>query len=241
LAADLQSLRQELIASGGSGIVAAGGIAVLDRMDAIEAELMRLIARAEALENRINRVVADGTNRLGDLEFRLCELEPGCDISKVGVVPLLGGGVGQMAALPLSGGEPRDAQAALAMNEQEDFDRAFAALEQGEFLRAAELLAAFELTYTGGPLSGEVQYLRGEALFGAGDIPAAARAWLEAFSASPEGPRAPDSLYRLGLSLAELGQVPEACATLSEVSFRFPDARAATDARAAMQSFSCQQ
>jgi len=33
--------------------------------------LTRLNSKAEELENRINRVVTDGTNRIGDLEFRL--------------------------------------------------------------------------------------------------------------------------------------------------------------------------
>ena len=238
LAGALESLRAELIGGGGTGLVAAGGVSALERMDAIEAALVRLTAQSEALENRINRVVADGTNRLGDLEFRLCELEPGCDISKLGATPLIGGG----AAVPGTGtqlGTPPGAAPALAMSEQADFDRAKAALDAGDFARAAEMFGTFTQTYTGGPLTADALYYRGQALQGAGDVAGAARAWLESFAGAPDGPRAPESLLMLGRALADLQQVPEACAMLTEVGLRFPDAAAASEAGVMMRTLSC--
>lgn len=239
LAGELQGLREELIAGGGSGLSAAGGVGALERMDTIEAALVRLTAQSEALENRINRVVADGTNRLGDLEFRLCELEPGCDISKVGAVPILGGGGG--ATVPTTPGQTAPGPGvALAMNEQADFDRAKAALDQGEFAHAAELFATFLATYTGGPLTADALYMRGQALQSAGDVAGAARSWLEAFSGAPYGPRAAESLLMLGRALGDLGQPLEACAMLTEVGLRFPDVPAAADASAAMRTLNCQ-
>jgi hypothetical protein len=60
-------------------------------VNSIEAELSRLTARTEELSNRIDRIVADGTNRIGDLEFRLVELEGG-DVSRLGETSTLGGG-----------------------------------------------------------------------------------------------------------------------------------------------------
>ena len=84
LSAQLQSLRSELVASGAQGMQAAGGASALQRMDTMEASLMRLTSRTEELQNRVDRVVKDGTNRIGDLEFRLCEATPGCDIGSVG-------------------------------------------------------------------------------------------------------------------------------------------------------------
>ena len=94
-------LRRELSTTGTPG-VALGGTSALERIDAMEAELRRLTGRTEELENRINRVVADGTNRVGDLEFRLCELEQGCEIGSLGLTPNLGGddGVAPPAATP---------------------------------------------------------------------------------------------------------------------------------------------
>ena len=74
---ELQRLKQELNTTGTAGGTLSGGTA-LDRVGAIESELVRLTAKTEQLENRINRIVADGTNRVGDLEA-LCSTicEPG--------------------------------------------------------------------------------------------------------------------------------------------------------------------
>ncbi len=239
LASELEALRAELISGSGSGLVAAGGVGALERMDAIEAALVRLTGQSEALENRINRVVADGTNRLGDLEFRLCELETGCDISKLGATPLIGGGTASVVGGSFGGSTVQGTGPELAMSEQADFDRAKAALDAGDFANAAELFARFNQTYTGGPLTADALYLRGQALQGAGDIAGAARAWLESFAGAPDGARAPESLLMLGRSLADLGQVPEACAMLTEVGLRFPTAAAASEASAMMRTLNC--
>ena len=73
-----------------------------------------------------------------------------------------------------------------------------------------------------------------------GDTSNASRAYLDAFSAAPEGPFAPDALLKLGEGLAALGQVPEACVTLAEVGTRFPTSMAATQSMVAMQGLGCQ-
>ena len=79
---DVQRLKRELsttVAPAGTE----GEVSVLSRIDAIEAELQRLTGKTEQLEFRIDRIVRDGTNRIGDLEFRLVELEGG-DVSQLG-------------------------------------------------------------------------------------------------------------------------------------------------------------
>ena len=87
---EIQRLRGELNTTG--GVQGSGGAGtVLTRVDAIEAELRRLTSLTEDLQIRIDRVVTDGTNRIGDLEFRLCELEADCDIGSLGDTPSLGG------------------------------------------------------------------------------------------------------------------------------------------------------
>ena len=242
LSAQLQGLRSELVASGASGMQAAGGSSALQRMDTIEAELTRLTSKTEALQNRVAQVVKDGTNRVGDLEFRLCEMEEGCDVSAIGQAQPLGGAVpaADPVAAPSAGSSSAGPSGSLAMNEQADFDRAKGVLDQGDFRAAADLFATFTQTYPGGPLTGDAGYLHGEALMKAGDIPGAARAWLDGFSAAPEGPRAADDLLELGKALGALGQKTEACATLAEVPARFPSSGAAGQVSAAQTSLGCQ-
>jgi tol-pal system protein YbgF len=234
LNATLAGLKSELVATGASGAPVSGSI--LQRVDAIEAALAGLTSKTEGLEFRLNEVVKDGTNRLGDLEFRLIELEGG-DLSSVGQAPTLGGGAAPQVAAPAV---PQQPSGSLATNEQADFDRAKGVLGQGDFRAAADLFAAFAETYTGGPLTLEAHFSRGEALSQLGETSNAARAWLEAFSGDPAGLRAPEALFKVGQALGTLGQGPEACVTLQEVGTRFPGSQPAADAALAAQGFGCQ-
>ncbi len=237
---DIERLKRELSTTGSATGNTTGGT-FLERLNAIEAELVRLTSKTEELENRINQVVTDGTNRIGDLEFRLVELEGG-DVSKLGETSTLGGGAlpatnTAPAAITPSTGESGGAQ--LAMSEQADFDRAKAALDSGDFRSAADLFAAFTETYTGGPLTGQAHYLRGDALAGLGDTTNAARAYLESYSGSPNSPRASDALYKLGDSLGTLGQVSDACVTLAQVANLYPGTAAVGQAQSRMQALGC--
>ena len=239
LNAQFNALKQELVSTGAAQSGLAGGSA-LQRMDTMEAAITTLTAKAEELELRLNRVVADGTNRLGDLEFRLCEMEEGCDIGAIGQTAPIGGTTGAPAA-PATSPSPAPAPggAELAVSEQADFDRAREVLGQGDFRTAADLLATFATTYTGGPLTYEAHFLRGEALNQLGETANAARAYLESFSGEPDGPRAPEALLKLGQALGQLGQTPEACVTLTEVGVRFPGNASAQAASTAMQGLGC--
>ncbi|CAN0604513.1 unnamed protein product, partial [Ectocarpus sp. 12 AP-2014] len=88
---EVQKLKRELSTTGGANVNLSGTNA-LDRINSMEAELSRLTAATEQVTNRVDSVVRDGTNRVGDLEFRLCELEANCDIGSLGETPTLGGG-----------------------------------------------------------------------------------------------------------------------------------------------------
>ena len=247
LAAEFNALKAELVSTGAATSGAAGGDA-LTRMDTIEATLARLTARTEEVELKLNRVVSDGTNRIGDIEYRLCEVTEGCDPATLGATPTLGGDTGaapapaaDAGAAPATGttGDTTGG-AELAVAEQQDFDRAKEVLGSGDFPGAAALFATYAQSYPGGPLVPEAHFLRGEALTKQGDTAGAARAYLDAFSAAPEGPLAGDALLKLGEGLGALGQVQEACVTLAEVGSRFPTSMAATQATVAMQGFGCQ-
>ena len=234
---EVQKLRRELSTTGGAGVNTAG-TSVLDRVSAMESELQRLTSKTEELENRINRIVADGTTRIGDLEFRLVELEGG-DVSTLGETTTLGGADQTAVAAPLPAPATPTDQASLAVGEEADFKRAQEALASGDFRAAADLFAAFNQTYPGGPLAPEAELRRGEALDKLGDTREAARAYLASFSAQPEGPLAPQALYELGRSLGVLGQTQEACVTLGEVGLRFPASPAVTLAENQRRAIGC--
>ncbi|MHA3977730.1 tol-pal system protein YbgF [Halovulum sp. GXIMD14794] len=301
LKGQIESLRRELQVADpvATGVVNAAPL--IERTDLLDEEVRRLTSQVEALRFRIDQVVADGTNRIGDLEFRLTELEGG-DFSTLGeTVPLgegntsapvprpqtsgtesagtstdgagqidlgalrpvlrpdlsgLGGGSAvspaprpeaqsaglpereavapvvpapepatpaptpQVATLP----DPASGGPQLAVAEREDYQRALDAFNSGNYGQAAQGFQDFLANYPGGPLAGEAAFWRGEALAAQGDWSNAARSYLDSFSGAPQGSKAPESLYRLGVSLGRIGQLNEACLTLSEVSLRYPGA-----------------
>ena len=207
---ELQKLKRELSTTGASGQLTVGG-SVIDRVNAMEAELQRLTSKAEQLEFRIDRVVTDGTNRVGDLEFRICELEPGCDVSSLEIGETLGGiapstgstatgsdvaTISESAIDSAANGNAAGASEGveLAVGEQADFDTAMAAYQAGEFAEAARQFGLFQSNYPGSPLGGEAGLKRGEALEKTGEMTQAARAYLDTFSAEPNGPKAPEAL-----------------------------------------------
>ena len=234
---EIQKLKRELSTTGAAGGSLDTSGSALQRLDSLEQETQRLTARTEELEFRVNRIVEDGTNRIGDLEFRLVELEGG-DVSKLGETTTLGGGQAAPAPAPAQPVQPAETE--LAVSEEADFRRAQEALAKSDFRSAADLFAAFGETYPGSPLETEAQLRRGQALEGLGEASLAARSYLNAFSGAPNGPLAPEALFRLGRMLAELGQGQEACVTLREVGVRFPDSSYAAQAQGEAQSRNCQ-
>lgn len=249
---EIQRLRRELSTTGGP-TVNIGGDSVLERVGAMEAELQRLTSKTEELEFRVNRIVEDGTRRIGDLEFRLVELEGG-DVSQLGETTTLGGDSAALAPgaaaapapsspAPQTGGDGAAAAipggVELAVGEEADFRAAQAALAEGRHREAADRFEAFQTAYPGSPLAPGADLGRGRALEELGETQAAARAYLNSFSTAPTGPLAAQSLFRLGRSLGALNQTGEACLTLGEVEIRFPSDPAVQSAREEMQRLGC--
>ncbi len=238
LSVEMKRLKRELSTTGSSA-PAIGGFSAADRINSVEGELQRLTGKIERLEFRIDSIVKDGTNRIGDLEFRLVELEGG-DVSALGETSTLGGGAAPTtptAPVQTEGTDAGDAQ--LAMGEQADFDAANVLMISGDAAGAAAQFGLFTQNYPGSPLEGQARLKQGEAHEASGDAREAARAYLEAYSRDPSSEIAPDALYRLGRTLGRLGKVSEACVTLGEVSVRHPGTSAASEAQAEMTTLSC--
>lgn len=232
-------LRDELVRRGAANGLPAAPAAALTRLDQLEAELKRLTDRVDVLTNDIRRIVEDASNRVGDIEFRLTELEGGEPVPAPTPTPQLGGGLTGPKARPAAPEAPGDA-GTMAVAEQSDFDAAVAAADGGDNQKAAALFGKFLETYPGGPLTTDAQYRRGEALAATGDWKGAARSYLDAFSGAPQGGQAPQALLKLGVSLGKLGQVSEACLTLAEVGNRYPASDAAGRVAAEKQALGCQ-
>ncbi len=73
-------------------------------------------------------------------------------------------------------------------------------------------------------LAGDAQYWLGESYYVRGQYKDAADAFLKGYKSYGASPKAPDSLLKLGMSLAALGQKEAACSSFAELGTRFPSA-----------------
>ncbi len=240
LAGQIQELRNELVRTGAARGLPSDAATALTRLDQLEAELRRLTDRVDVLTNDLRRIVDDASNRAGDLEFRVTELEGGDTSFLPGTPEPLGGGLTGPRPRPVAASVAPAQSGELVASEQADFDAAKAKAEAGDNAGAAAAFAAFLADYPGGPLSTEAQFRRGEALAATADWRGAARGFLDAFSGAPQGPLAPRALSRLASSLKELGNVQEACLTLTEVASRYPGSAEAAEVPSQRQAFGCQ-
>jgi tol-pal system protein YbgF len=230
---EIMRLRSELSTTQGPSISVAAET-VLERVQNIETELQRLTALSEELQFRVERVVQDGTNRVGDLEFRLVELEGG-DISTLGETTTLGGDLTYLAE---DESEKVDAPE-LAVGERADFDMAQKSFEEERYGDAIQILNRFSQTYPNSPLAAEAMMLRGASHESSGDYKSAARAYLESFSTFPKSTVAPKALISLGNALVLLGQIDAGCQTLSQVDIRFPNTEYSQKAADRMAELKC--
>lgn len=97
-------------------------------------------------------------------------------------------------------------------------------LRARDYAAANQALSSFIAANPSDPRVGEATYWLGETHFFAGEFDQAARAFLTSFRDYPAGEKAPNSLLRLGVTLAQLGEKDAACDSFEQVPVRYPDA-----------------
>jgi tol-pal system protein YbgF len=109
---------------------------------------------------------------------------------------------------------------------QGQYERAYASLRQGELGDAEKQFAQFLAAYPQDPLASNAQYWLGESFYGRKEYDKAAQAFLAAYQKYPKGAKAPDSLLKLAMTLSQLEQKQEACATFKQLDRDYPGAPA---------------
>ncbi len=106
------------------------------------------------------------------------------------------------------------------------YDFAFGLLRQANYDQAEVALQEFVRLYPKEPLTSNARYWLGETYYVRAAYVQAAEVFLEGYQADPKGPKAPDSLLKLGMSLASLDKKREACAAFDKLIKDFPKAPA---------------
>lgn len=119
---------------------------------------------------------------------------------------------------------------------QARYDDALRLLNLGEFEAAGAALEALVAQYPQDVVTGSAHYWLGDMHLRLGSYNEAAKAFLDSFKGWPDGPKAPDSLLKLGMTLSGLGQREEACLTFTEFPGRYPGASEALLRRAQIEA-----
>lgn len=116
----------------------------------------------------------------------------------------------QTAAATLPAGTPK-----------EQYTYAFNLLRQTNYDQAEIALKQFIAEHGDHALAGKARYWLGETFYVRADFQQAAQVFFDGFQSDPKGPKAPDMLLKLGMSLAQLNKKAEACATYDKVAADF--------------------
>jgi len=122
-------------------------------------------------------------------------------------------------------GQPQSVMAALPGNDVHSlYERGYGAPTQKDSAGAEAAFNQLIDTYPKDPLAGNAQYWIGESYYRRGQYKNAADTFLKGYKKYKSGDKAPETLLKLGMSLAALGQKEAACSTFGELKTKFPKA-----------------
>ncbi|MEQ8664650.1 MAG: tol-pal system protein YbgF [Rhodospirillales bacterium] len=110
-----------------------------------------------------------------------------------------------------------------ALTPQDEYAQAFALLRQAKYDEAAAALQSFVDSHGDHDLASNARYWLGETYYVRSEYVRAAEVFFEAYRLAPKGPKAPDTLLKLGMALGNLGKKPEACAAFAKLEQEFPN------------------
>ena len=112
----------------------------------------------------------------------------------------------------------------LPKSPEQAYEAAYDLLRRGQVNEAEQAFRTFLTNYPKDPLAGNAQYWLGESYYVRQDYPRAAQAFLTGYQDFGDSSKAPDSLLKLGITLAALDQQEDACAAFDELDSRYPNA-----------------
>ena len=133
----------------------------------------------------------------------------------------------QNAVVPVLPPKPDD----YGLTPQEQYDHAFELLRASNFEGAENGFKGFITKNPQDKLIDNAKYWLGETYYARGHFDAAAVAFADAYQTAPQGTKAADSLFKLGMSLEGLNKHDDACTTFSEIKNKFPHVSANLRAR----------
>jgi len=252
---DMQIMQQQMGRGGPApaapSAVPAGGSNALVQMEmrvsAIESQMREMNGRIEELGIKLNQMEKALDRKMSDAEFRLKTLEdnqrgaaegkavPGAAAATAPGVPP---GTKPIAPMAPPSGSQQQASAAPAASAapmllppgtpDEQFKFAFDFLKQNDYAQGEKAMRAFADAHPNHPLTGNALFWLGQMYFVNKDYTKSAVSFAQSYEKFPDGSKAPESLQKLGVSLAQLNKKDEACTAFKQFQTQYPTAPVAT-------------
>lgn len=122
------------------------------------------------------------------------------------------------------------------LNDPKDlYERALANLRSGAYSGAQTDFEQMLTRFPAHKLSGNAQYWLGETFYVRRQFKQAAEAFLAGYTTYQQSTKAPDSLLKLGMTLAAMGEKKTSCDAFKELAVKFPQAPQAVTKRAQIE------
>jgi tol-pal system protein YbgF len=140
--------------------------------------------------------------------------------------------VAEPAQEPVPGVDPRYSSVQPTASARDEYDAAYGYVLNGEYELAEVSFKTFIAHHPTDKRVGSAQFWLGESYYVRSKNREAADAFLKSYTQFPDGPKAADSLLKLGLSLSALGEKKAACTTYDELLTKYPKSSRALRDRA---------
>lgn len=201
-------------------------------------ELLRqVIGRTDELEFKIKKLNErlDVMNKDIDVRFKLLEGKPvgGSGMPELPAKEKFAAPVAQNAPKSIVGDSitGNDLKPLKGFDVKGIYQEGLEALKAGNDTLAEEKFNTVLSKFPEDNLAGNAQYWLGEVYYGRKDFAKAAVAFAKGYE-KYKGPKGPDSLLKLGMSMRELKKKTEACVAFTSLPTEFPKAEAALLSRA---------
>ncbi|MBC7102538.1 MAG: tol-pal system protein YbgF [Parvibaculum sp.] len=240
---ELSDLQRQTYSGGGSS-----GAPVAMDSGAGTADLQ---ARVVELEDRVRDLTGrleEANHRAETLQRNLEAFQQDVDLrfqDAAGGSPAAGSGDGAGAqssvgpgssAAPAAGAAAGSAPSVLPNGTPEtQYEFAIDLMKRGQYDKARAAFQEFLQIHPKNALAGNAQYWLGETYYAQNDYKRAGDAFLTGYTTYASSSKAPDSLLKLGMSLAALDNKDAACTVWGELGSKFPQASPSVVARARLE------
>lgn len=228
--------------SGAGGANQAGQAGLDLRISQLEMELATLTGKFEQQNFELRQMQERIEKTLADFDLRLTEVESrgrGLPTATAQPRPVMQGFDTRLqatpsqeipVAMPDAPAAPTPAGQLGSLNQSPDgefsaagntaadvYEQAFALLRDKNYDAAEKSFTDFLTRYPGHDLAANAKYWLGETFYVRGNFERAARVFAEAYQLYPKGPKGPDNLLKLSLSLNGMGKKDDACLALTQL------------------------